>query len=307
MGAPSLPADLAVRLERQFGTATVRQIEKACAGDRLPTLRVNTLKTDDAAIMERLRQNGVQYERVPGIPHALFIRNRQEKFLLDHPLCLEGKVYLQGIASMLPPLVLDPKPGETVLDLCAAPGSKTSQIAALMQNRGKIVACEDNDIRFQKLLHTLNLQSASAVDPRHMDASLLHHEMPEAFDRVLADVPCSAEGRICLSDPRSYRFWSQKNVVANAKLQRRLLRSAVRCLKPGGILVYSTCTLAPEEDEDMMAWLLAEFPELKTADFDLPVADFRRTKGRGTYVLPSERHEGFFVAKFQKAASPDQS
>ena len=119
------------------------------------------------------------------------------------------------------------------------------------------------------------------------------------FDRILADVPCTAEGRIDLSDPRSFTFWSQKNITEHAKLQRRLLRSAFKMLKPGGTLVYSTCTLAPEENEEQMKWFVEEHPSLKIEPITLPVSPVRPTK-YGTIILPSADCEGFFVAKLKR-------
>lgn len=290
--------------------------------DRPTTLRVNTLKTNDDAVMQTFRDDAIQFERVygragsssagKGIPHAFIIKNRTDGEMLDHRLTREGHIYLQGLTSMLPPLILDPQPGEIVLDICAAPGSKTTQLAALMAepsptyqggargDSGMIVACEENEIRFQKLQNTIAIQGASFVQPRRTDATLLHHELPEAFDRVLADVPCSAEGRISLKNKRSYSFWSEKNIVAHAKLQRRLIRSAIACLKQGGTLVYSTCTLAPEENEAMIDWLLAEFPFMKAEPVALPFAPIVTHKNKSVTLLPSKDAEGFFVAKLRK-------
>jgi 16S rRNA (cytosine1407-C5)-methyltransferase len=196
---------------------------------------------------------------------------------------------------------MDLKPGDSILDLCAAPGSKTSEIAAITHNQAQILAVEDNDIRYQKLLNTLSIQGATSVQARHGDSTQLHKELPEAFDKILADVPCSAEGRIDLSDQRSYKYWSEKNIVAHAKLQRRLLRSAVACLKPGGTLVYSTCTLAPEENEGMVEWLITEFPCMKPVDISVPLKNSRATAYKSMTLLPSEEAEGFFVVKLKKS------
>lgn len=291
--------ELLKRLETQFGSSAKVLAGFKAAKDRRPSFRVNTLKSNDADVMAALREDNTAFERAKLVPHAFFVRNRTDRELLEHPLNAQGKIYLQGIASMLPALVLDPKPGEAVLDLCAAPGSKTSQMAAMMGS-GKLVACEDDSVRFQKLQNTLRIQGASFVEAINQDATILHHERPEAFDKVLADVPCSAEGRMDAFDPRTYRYWSQKNVTDHAKLQRRLLRSAVRCLKAGGTLVYSTCTLAPEENEQMVEWLLGEFPELTSEKFDLPVSEVKRWPKGGITVLPTKDYEGFFVAKFKK-------
>lgn len=269
---------------------------------RLPTFRVNTLRSSDNEVMAALRKDAIQFERVKDIPHAFIIKNKTDKELLAHPLTTSGKIYWQGLTSMLPPLVLDPQPGEDVLDLCAAPGSKTSQIATLMHNQGRIVACEIDPVRFEKLKHTLSLQSATA-EAILCDATLLHHTQPEMFDRVLADVPCSAEGRINVNDRRSFSFWSQKNITEHAKLQRRLLRSAVVCLKPGGTLVYSTCTLAREENEDMIAWLVSEYPFMKPVAISLPFPAKQGSHKTAT-LLPTSTYEGFFVSKLIKNKNP---
>ena len=128
-----LPTELTDRLTKQFGSSAVSAMLAAFKVDRPTTLRVNTLKTDDAAVMQVFRDEAIQFERVKTIPHAFVIKNRDDREMLEHSLTKAGHVYLQGLTSMLPPLLLDPQPGETVLDICAAPGSKTSQIAALMR------------------------------------------------------------------------------------------------------------------------------------------------------------------------------
>ena len=204
----NLPESLLTRLTNQFGIVATRALLLAMSEKRLPTFRVNTLKGTDENVMSTLRECAIQFERVKDVPHAFLVKNKTDKELLAHALTTSGKIYLQGLTSMLPALVLDPQPEETILDLCAAPGSKTSQIAALMKNTGRLVACEIDEVRFQKLEHTLALQSASAETIR-VDATLLHTSHPEQFDRVLADVPCSAEGRMNLNDRRSFS-WSQK-------------------------------------------------------------------------------------------------
>ena len=275
---------------------------KAFDKPRLPTFRVNTIKSSDEIVMNRLRDDGIAFERVKNIPHAFKIKNRTDDQILEHELATSGQIYMQGLTSMLPPLLMDLKSDDAVLDLCAAPGSKTSEIAAMMNNQGRILAMEENEIRHKKLLNTITIQGANAVEARHGDSTQLHKEFPQAFDKVLADVPCSAEGRIDFSDLRTYKYWSEKNIVAHAKLQRRLLRSAVACLKPGGTLVYSTCTLAPEENEDMIEWLIAEFPFMKPVEVTLPIRNARKNSNKTVTLLPSDEAEGFFVAKLQKVA-----
>lgn len=300
---PQLPQPLIDRLKKQFGESNVRTMLANCSGARLPTLRVNTIKSSDEKVMTVFRDQNIQFERVKNIPHAFTVRNRTDRQLLESDLAKTGAIYLQGLTSMLPPIVMNPKPGMKILDLCAAPGSKTSEIAAMMNNHGTLIACEENSVRFEKLKNTLLVQGATMVEARCTDSTVMHStaENLNAFDLILADVPCSAEGRIDATDPRSYSFWSEKNIVAHAKLQRRLLRSAVAMLKPGGFLIYSTCTLAPEENEGMIAWLLTEFPFMKPETIILPFPSITDKATKSMTLLPTKQYEGFFVSKLRKA------
>ena len=295
-----LPQALSDRLTQQFGPGALTAMLKAFDKPRLPTFRVNTLKATDESVMDTLRDDGIAFERVKEIPHAFKVKNRTDAELLEHALMTSGQIYMQGLTSMIPPLLMELKPTDAVLDLCAAPGSKTSEIAALTNNQARVLAMEDNEIRHQKLLNTLRIQGATNVEGRLGDSGQLHKELPETFDKILADVPCSAEGRIDFRDLRTYKYWSEKNIIAHAKLQRRLLRSAVACLKPGGTLVYSTCTLAPEENELMIGWLITEFPFMKPVNITIPLRNSRPTAHKTVTLLPSDEAEGFFVAKLVK-------
>lgn len=295
-----LPQEFILRLTAQFGTSNTSTILRGFAAKRPTTFRTNLLRTTDEAVMEGLRQAHVMFARVKEIPHAFSVRGIENEAVLKLKLNEDGKIYLQGLTSMLPALILDPQPGEVVADLCAAPGSKTSQMAAMMKNEGKILAIEENSVRYQKLMNTLRIQGATMVEAKLEDATVLHHTSPEMFDKILADVPCSAEGRINLDDQRSYGFWSLKNIVAHAKLQRRLLRSAYACLKPGGTLVYSTCTLAAEENEAQIDWFLAEYPDMKAEVIAIPFSPSITHKNKSLTLLPSASAEGFFVAKMVK-------
>ncbi|MBI2551130.1 RsmB/NOP family class I SAM-dependent RNA methyltransferase [Candidatus Uhrbacteria bacterium] len=294
-----LPLLFLDRLAAQYGPSARDRIVAAFGVDRRPTFRANTLKIADQELMSRLREQGIAFERIKAIPHAFICKSMDDKELLETDVCTAGFIYLQGLSSMVPPIVLDPKPGERVLDLCAAPGSKTSQMAAMMGNEGFIVAMESDAVRFQKLTHTIAKQGVTIEEAKEGDASLLCRGLESAFDKVLADVPCSAEGRISTKDPRSFRFWSQKNIIAHAKEQRRLLRAAVASLKVGGTLVYSTCTLAPEENELMVDWLAKEYPSVVQEQVTVNI-DGRKAKEGYLTLLPTDAHEGLFVAKFRK-------
>lgn len=298
-----LPEALCLRLQTQFGQGNFSSILTSFEKRRLPSVRVNTLKTTEEYIKQYFKQHQIQFKNVLGLPYAFSIQNKTLQYLLTCEHIKNGFLYLQSIASQIPVFVLDPKPGETILDLCAAPGSKTSQIAACMQNRGNIIAYEKDEIRFQKLLFTLKQQGVNIAHAQQKDATYCEEYSQEQFDRVLADVPCSAEGRICLQEPRSYRFWSQNKSKLHLNIQRRLLRAAVHRLKTGGTLVYSTCTLSPLENEEMMAWLLKTYPSLQPVHISISLSRLWRAKPTGVYLLPDQIHEGFFVAKFLKKSS----
>ncbi len=284
---------------------------QAFSVNRKPTFRVNTLKATDEEVMSIFRDEQIMFERIKTVPHAFMVKNLTDDELLERPLTKEGKIYMQGVSSMIPPIVLLEERGPTsksapttalrVLDLCAAPGSKTTEMAMMTNNSTEIIATEDNEVRFQKLENTIRIQGAK-VDARHTDGTLLHKEFPEYFDKVLVDAPCSAEGRININEKRTFGYWSEKNIVEHAKLQRRLLRAAVSCLKPGGTLVYSTCTLAPEENEKMVEWLITEFPQMKPAEITLSLQNIKKTAHKTITMLPAENMEGFFVAKLVKAS-----
>lgn len=183
----------------------------------------------------------------------------------------------------------------------------------MLSGGGEIVALEKHQIRFDKLAYNCRLQGAQSVKPVKIDAiPYLERFSGDGFDAILLDVPCSAEGRIRISDEKTFGFWTAKNIEEKAELQKTLLSAAFSALRPGGTLVYSTCTLAPEENEGVVTDFLEGHPSasLESCVFDVlesrpGIASFG---GRAFHpeisktlrILPSERFEGFFVAKIRK-------
>lgn len=301
------------RLEKQFSLHTVEAIIKGFACKRLPVIRVNTLKTDIQVVMRYFKGLNVLFERISFLPNALIIRNRDEKFFEKLDVYEKGEIYFQGLSSQLPAIFLNPKSGEKALDMAAAPGSKTAQMGMMMENFGEILANEIDPIRIEKLKYNLDKQGIKIANVNLGNGISLGKNFAEYFDKVLLDAPCSAEGRIDLNDPRSYRFWSEKNINQNAKLQKKLFESGVKSLKKGGEMVYSTCTLAPEENEMMVDYILKEFQgvlKIEKIDLDfkykLPIVEnfmgisFSPLVKNCLKAMPSEISEGFFVAKFRK-------
>jgi NOL1/NOP2/sun family putative RNA methylase len=223
-----------------------------------------------------------------------------------------GMIYIQEIASMIPVVVLDPKPDEVVLDLCAAPGSKTTQIAQSMENSGLLVANEINRKRAQGLIHNIKrcglLNEAVII----LRGQRIDKILPDYFDRILIDAPCSAEGTIRKSKAVLYH-WGLKNIQRMAKIQKGLIVSGFRALQPGGTMVYSTCTLAPEENEGVVAYLLDRFPEAEIMPITIPNFKIRPgiTKWQGetfdkrlkscARILPQDNDTApFFIARIIK-------
>ncbi len=299
-----LAPELVKRFETSYNQFVLENILKGFVTERSPVIRINTLKTDKQKLMSAFREMNVRFERIPFLPDSLIIMNQNEKFFEKLPMYIKGEIYFQGISSQLPPLFLDPRPGDKVLDMCAAPGSKTTQMAIQMKNEGQIIANEKDQIRFERLKYNLERQGIKIAEAIQGDGGELGGKYAEYFDKVLLDAPCSAEGRIDMNEQRTYKFWSEKVVGQNAKLQRRLFRSAVKVLRPGGTLVYSTCTLAPQENEILVKNELEELkgvivPEKIDLDFKFKLPLFEGLTGM-VKAMPSKISEGFFVAKFRK-------
>jgi len=231
----------------------------------LPTVvRTNTLRTDPDTLEERLRASGIGVTRSTW-HDLLFTVDRPVGSLVEHWL---GLLYVQEAVQTLPAFALDPRPGEIVLDLCAAPGGKTTEISARMENRGTLVANEPSGRRQMALLANVNrLGILNVLITGCRGESFPMHSL---FDRVLLDAPCSAEGT--LRKERSMTHGATPQTIHRlAKLQKRLILHAYDLLRPDGTLVYSTCTFAPEENEAVVAHLMNE-RDAELTPVDLPIA-----------------------------------
>ncbi len=231
--------------------------------------------------------------------------------LRDSSLIDEGKLYIQNEASWVPVAALQARPGDRILDICAAPGGKTSHIAACMSNKGQIVANDNSRARLMKLQSNLARLGAHAEYTLY-DATKLTRSITEPFDRILLDAPCSGEGLINLNDPRSLDSWSVAHIRRLATLQKQLIHQAWLLLKPGGRLVYSTCTMAPEENEAVIDWLLrrnldAEVIESTTLleGASTPILQWNDQAydpriNRAIRLLPANGREAFFTCILEK-------
>lgn len=272
---------------------------------RVSSFRLNLLKGDRAEVINQLRREGIRFRDVPGIEHA-FQLDSSEKELEKSTPYKEGQIYLQGLSGMLAPLMLDPKPGEMVLDMAAAPGSKTTMLAAMMNNQGSIDALEPDFIRLERLKHNCRLMGVENTTFHQGQAEKFRLSEEGVYDAILADVPCSGEGRFNLYDPPSFIFWKENTVPKFAKLQTKILEAGIRLLKPGGRLLYSTCTMNQLENEQVVTNVLNNHPDLSCSMFKTPftpIAEYEpleKASLRALRITPSPRFEGFFLCLINK-------
>ena len=224
-----------------------------------------------------------------------------------------GDLYPINPSSVAAVRCLAPEPEQEVLDLAAAPGGKTLLLAAMMKNTGRIAAVEPVKKRFHRLRANMQRCGVSNVQYYLADGRGVGHKVPERFDRVLLDAPCSSESRIRLEDPDSYRHWKLRKIKECSRKQRSLLRSAYQALKPGGRLLYCTCAFAPEENELVVQQLLTAEPAAELLPLTLPeepciqhgLCEWRGERldpaiDRCRRILPDSLWDGFFVCLMRK-------
>ncbi|OGG01801.1 hypothetical protein A2Z33_00835 [Candidatus Gottesmanbacteria bacterium RBG_16_52_11] len=313
----SLPEQFLSRLNRIIPDQKVRlSLLESYTKQRPITLRANTLKLTGNHLDDIFTRKGISFRRPGWYRDAFILEGMTVRKLTELPEHHEGKLYIQRLSSMLPPLVLDPQPGEKILDIAAAPGSKTTQMAALMGNTGSIIANDTSRIRMLRLKANVKMQGATNVSFASLPGQIIWKQYPEYFDRVLADVPCSMEGRFNTTEPKTYASWTSGKVRQLSEIQKWILRSAFSSLRVGGRLVYATCTLSPEENEVVIDWLLKkEGGNIEPEPIRLPgvltVPGFRQWQGRkfddriiqAIRIFPSAEMEGFFVAVLRKIKS----
>ncbi len=267
--------------------------------------RVNTLRTEVPKLTKLLNKKGFQFKRVPWTREG-FCLTCEPFSITSTPEYLGGLLYIQEASSMYPPVALEPKPGERVADMAAAPGGKTSHMAQLMGNRGMIYAFDVGEDRLKET--RLNLSRLGVTNTILIHKSSLHiDELGVEFDKILLDAPCTGSGTIH-KNPERKAGRTMEDVKFCQGLQIKLLERGLSVLKEGGILVYSTCSLEPEENEFVLQWVLDNFdvellplrygePAL-TKPFGIELSGVIKEARR----FYPDRHgtSGFFVAKVKK-------
>jgi NOL1/NOP2/sun family putative RNA methylase len=296
------------RYLEMFGKEETVKLLEANEQKLIPSLRCNTLRISEEDFVTLFTKKRFILEKISGISFGYRV------FKTPFPLgatneYLLGFYFLQSEASMMPVQVLDPKPGEVILDLAAAPGAKTTQIAQLMKNKGIIVAIDINRRRIKSLRSNLSRCGVYNALIIRMDGRQIS-DLGIKADKVLLDAPCTGEGLIS-RDPTRKTSRELKDILYIAELQKSLIDAALACLKPGGSLVYSTCAIAPEENEFVIDHAL------KNDNISVKKMDFNRGSPAFTDVIfgktlhPSIKEarrlyphkdgtEGFFICKLQK-------
>lgn len=269
-------------------------------------VRANTLKIAPDKLTALLSER-VELAPVPFCPTGYYIPAAAEG-LGNHPLHLAGGFYMQEPSAMSAVEALSPQPGERILDLCAAPGGKSSQIAAALMGKGVLVANEFVESRARILSSNLERMGAANALVTSMRPDALCALLPGWFDRVLVDAPCSGEGML-RREPAALENWSPENVAACAVRQGKILDSAAQAVRPGGWLCYSTCTFAPEENEETAAAFLTRHPDftlepIEAHDLGQPgraaLAPDCPDIGKARRIFPRMGGEGHFVALFRR-------
>ena len=268
-----LPIDFINELNNDFTERNVDKILTGMSEERYTTFRVNYLKSNEVEVEDELVKNGVEFDKVNITEietksetdfetyfnfNAYVVYNKNEKDLSKLKIYEDGKIYVQSISSMIPPIILRPEPGERVLDMAAAPGSKTTQMAAMMNNEGYILANEIDKFRCEKLKYNVEKQGASIVHIINKDGTQLNNSA-KSFDKILVDAPCSGEGRFIVSNKKTYEHWSLKMQKELVEIQKKLLSNAINLCKINGTILYSTCALSLAENEKVIDWAINNF------------------------------------------------
>ena len=297
---PTIPDQLLSLLREQYGPEETDRIASGFVR-RTVTLRVNPLKSTREAVTAALDAASILWEPVPWYADALILPEAREEELRALPVYEQGGVYLQSLSSMIPPLLLDPRPGETILDMAAAPGGKTTQMAALSDNGALITACEKNAIRADRLQFNLDRQGARRVSVMRQDARQLDDLF--RFDKVLLDAPCSGSGTLIIAEGEPQRRMTPDWLRKTASTQKALLQKALRLLSAGHEMVYSTCSILRMENEDVLrAVLPGAKAEIVPIDHGMTrhLPQLPVTLPGTLCVRPDGLHEGFFAALIRK-------
>ena len=296
----SMPEQLVERWLEAYGEETTEKILKDFLEEKPLTVRCRTYLNSQEAIVKSLTDQGVKVEPAPYLPYACHISG------FDHILALDafinGKILVQDVSSMLVAEAADPQKGDYVIDVCAAPGGKSLHVGDKMEGFGTVDARDVSQYKVNLIEENIRRTNSINVQARVQDATIFDQESELLADIVLADVPCSGYGVIGKKPDIKYRVTPQKQEEI-VILQRTILDRAANYVKPRGTLIFSTCTIAKEENEENMMWFLQNYPfKLESLDPCLPEELHSETTALGyLQLLPGvHKTDGFFIAKFRR-------
>jgi len=279
---------------QEYGIEKTR--EMAFENNRAPvqTVRVNTFKTDVETVMNLLEEEGLKVERSQTVPECLYVTNGQA---VRTKAFAEGFITIQDESSMLPAYALQVEPGMRVLDMCAAPGGKSTHIAEKMKNQGEIISLDLHEHKVKLIRENSNRLGLSIIQAESADGRKAAEQFGQAsFDRILVDAPCSGLGVIRRKPDIKYTK-TEQDAKKLQNIQLELLDEAYKLLKPGGILVYSTCTVEATENREVTHLFIEKHPDMTPVEDLLPLFPQRGS----IQVLPQDfGSDGFFVAAFEK-------
>ena len=283
---------------KQYGTETAEKILKGLNYKPDVTVRVNTLKLTYKEIWEKLIKNGYNIEEGYVCPEA--IRIIKGKNIENNLLFNEGNITAQDESAMLTARTMEIERNLQVLDLCSAPGGKTTHIAELMENTGHIFAFDVHENKLSLIKENLKRIGITNTTCDVRDATIYDPNLFEYADRVLIDVPCSGLG-IIRKKPEIKWSKNMKDIKSIIEIQRKIMENASKYVKKGGILVYSTCTLNKEENEVNIEWFVDSHPEFKIEPVSYGKFDNINYSDKGyVTIFPNEYMDGFFISKFRK-------
>lgn len=297
----NIPDFLYNKLLNQYGENLTEQIIEGYSKNRPVTLRVNRLKNSIENVKMLFMNMGYDVKEVEWYKDALVIENIDENEIRQLDIYKNGEIYLQSLSSMMPVIVLNSLAEENILDMAAAPGGKTTQIASETGDKAFITACEKNKIRADRLKYNIEKQGARKITVLMQDARNLDNYF--SFDKILLDAPCSGSGTINLNDEKLEKIFKEDLINRSVKTQFELLKKAITVLKPGHEMIYSTCSILKEENEENISKILKSgkveiIPINKEIFKDIPLLPVSQ---EGTIcVCPNELYEGFFIARIKK-------
>ena len=241
------------KINNEYNEEICKKIKNGLVSKKPVTFRINTLKTDKEKVIKELKESNIEFEEVKWNNDAIIIKNVLEEDIRKLKIYENGEIYLQSLSSMIPPVILEPKEKENILDMAAAPGGKTTQISAISSGKSYITACEKNKIRCDRLKYNLQKQGVGNVNVMQEDARKLSDFF--SFDKILLDAPCSGSGTESVFNQK----FTEELIQRSAKTQEELLAKALKILKKDGEMVYSTCSILKEENEKVLNKVLKKF------------------------------------------------